>query len=101
MKDPSWFSHTVMEMLAQPRHPDGSGTKAEWTPLTPRKKGHPGLIYKGLGDAEIAATLKLSRNTMRNHMATLASEPSHQDAANAQARRHASAAFWIASACVS
>jgi hypothetical protein len=27
-----------MEKLAQPRHPDGSGAKAEWTPLTPRKK---------------------------------------------------------------
>jgi hypothetical protein len=70
-------------------------------PTDAAQEGHPGLICKGLGDAEIAATLKLSRNTKRNHMATLAPEPSHQDAANAQARRHASAAFWIASACVS
>ncbi len=71
MKDTSWFSHTVMEKLAQLRKPDGSGAKAELNNLTPREKGVLGLICKGLSDAEIAATLKLSRNTVRNHVATL------------------------------
>jgi PAS domain S-box-containing protein len=71
MKDTSWFSHTVMEKLAQLRRPDGSGAKAELTALTPREKDVLGLICKGLSDAEIAATLKLSRNTVRNHVATL------------------------------
>jgi PAS domain S-box-containing protein len=71
MKDTSWFSHTVMEKLAQLRSPDGSGAKAELTTLTPREKDVLGLICKGLSDAEIAATLKLSRNTVRNHVATL------------------------------
>lgn len=71
MKDTSWFSHTVMEKLAQLRRPDGSGAKSELTALTPREKDVLGLICKGLSDAEIAATLKLSRNTVRNHVATL------------------------------
>lgn len=71
MKDTSWFSHTVMEKLAQLRRPDGSGAKAELTALTPREKDVLGLICKGLSDAEIATTLKLSRNTVRNHVATL------------------------------
>lgn len=71
MKDTSWFSHTVMEKLAQLRRADGGGAKAELTTLTPREKDVLGLICKGLGDAEIAATLKLSRNTVRNHVATL------------------------------
>ena len=71
MKDTSWFSHTVMEKLAQLRRPDGSGAKAELTTLTPREKDVLSLICKGLSDAEIAATLKLSRNTVRNHVATL------------------------------
>jgi PAS domain S-box-containing protein len=71
MKDTSWFSHTVMEKLAQLRSPDGSGAKAELTALTPREKDVLGLICKGLSDTEIAATLKLSRNTVRNHVATL------------------------------
>lgn len=71
MKDTSWFSHTVMEKLAQLRRPDGNGAKAELTTLTPREKDVLGLICKGLSDAEIAATLKLSRNTVRNHVATL------------------------------
>ncbi|WHZ20381.1 MAG: Sensory box transcriptional regulator, LuxR family [Rhodanobacteraceae bacterium] len=71
MKDTSWFSHTVMEKLAQLRRPDGSGAKAELATLTPREKDVLGLICKGLSDAEIAAALKLSRNTVRNHVATL------------------------------
>lgn len=71
MKDTSWFSHTVMEKLAQLRRTDGNGAKAELTALTPREKDVLGLICKGLSDAEIAATLKLSRNTVRNHVATL------------------------------
>lgn len=71
MKDTSWFSHTVMEKLAQLRRPESSGAKAELTALTPREKDVLGLVCKGLSDAEIAAALKLSRNTVRNHVATL------------------------------
>jgi DNA-binding NarL/FixJ family response regulator len=101
MRDASWSSHAVMEKLAQPRNRDGRGARADWTTLHAAQERHPGLICKGFSDAEIAATLKLSRNIVRNHTVTLASECNHQDAADAEARRHASAAFWIASACVS
>lgn len=69
MKDTSWFSHTVMEKLAQVRHPAGGGS--ELAELTPRELEILELICKGHGDAEIAGTLKLSRNTVRNHVANL------------------------------
>lgn len=69
MKDTSWFSHTVLEKLAQIRHP--VGTRGELAALTPREAQVLELICKGHSDSEIAATLKLSRNTVRNHVANL------------------------------
>ncbi|MGH8116040.1 MAG: PAS domain S-box protein [Rhodanobacteraceae bacterium] len=69
MKDTSWFSQTVMEKLAQIRHPGGGDS--ELAALTPRELEILGLICKGQGDAEIAATLKISGNTVRNHVANL------------------------------
>ncbi|MGH8151133.1 MAG: PAS domain S-box protein [Rhodanobacteraceae bacterium] len=69
MKDTSWFSHTVMEKLAQIRHPGGGGS--ELAQLTPRELEILELICKGQGDAEIAATLNISGNTVRNHVANL------------------------------
>ncbi|MGH8145578.1 MAG: PAS domain S-box protein [Rhodanobacteraceae bacterium] len=72
MKDTSWFSHTVMEKLAQIRHPGSGGS--ELAALTPRELEILGLICRGQGDAEIASTLKLSRNTVRNHVANLYSK---------------------------
>jgi len=72
MKDTSWFSHTVMEKLAQIRQPGSAG--GELAELTPRELEILGLICKGMGDAEIADTLELSRNTVRNHVANLYSK---------------------------
>lgn len=69
MKDASWFSRTIMEKLAQIRHP--AGVEGELASLTPRELEILGLVCKGQGDAEIAASLKLSRNTVRNHIANL------------------------------
>ena len=71
MQDTSWFSHTVMEKLAQFRHPRDAGAKAELATLTAREREVLDLICKGQTDAEIAVVLKLSRNTVRNHVATL------------------------------
>lgn len=72
MKDTSWFSRTVMEKLAQIRHPDaGNKTRGELSDLTPREREVLILICKGHSDAEIAGILKLSRNTVRNHVSTL------------------------------
>lgn len=70
MQDASWFSRTVMEKLAQIRHPD-DGRQAELAALTAREREVLELICKGMGNAEIAATLGLSANTVRNHVATL------------------------------
>jgi DNA-binding CsgD family transcriptional regulator len=61
-----------MEKLAQIRNPsEGSKAKGELGELTPRERDVLGLICKGHGDADIAALLKVSRNTVRNHIATL------------------------------
>jgi DNA-binding CsgD family transcriptional regulator len=39
--------------------------------LTPREREVLSLICKGHDDADIASMLKLSRNTVRNHISTL------------------------------
>jgi PAS domain S-box-containing protein len=72
MQDASWFSRTVMEKLAQVRE-SGKGSRAtsELDDLTPREREVLVLLCKGHSDEDIAATLKLSRNTVRNHVATL------------------------------
>jgi PAS domain S-box-containing protein len=74
MQDTSWFSRTVMEKLAQLRHPEDASAKAELAALTAREREVLDLICKGQTDAEIAGALKLSRNTVRNHVATLYSK---------------------------
>lgn len=72
MKDTSWFSRTVMEKLAQVRHPGvESRARGELDDLTPREKEVLILICKGHSDSDIADILKLSRNTVRNHVSTL------------------------------
>ncbi|MBD8880262.1 helix-turn-helix transcriptional regulator [Rhodanobacter sp. 7MK24] len=72
MKDTTWFSHTVMEKLAQIRQPGGASS--ELAALTPRELEILGLICKGHDDAEIANALNLSRHTIRNHVANLYSK---------------------------
>ncbi len=69
MKDASWFSRTVMEKLAQVRRPQA--TASEMDALTAREREVLELICSGHGDAAIAERLGLSRNTVRNHVATL------------------------------
>ena len=69
MKDATWFSRTILEKLAQVRHPQASSNEVD--SLTPREHEVLELICNGQADAEIASTLKLSRNTVRNHVAAL------------------------------
>ena len=72
MKDTSWFSQTVMEKLANLRQPGRpAGPHAGLAALTLREREVLELICQGLSDSEIAAKLGLSRNTVRNHVATL------------------------------
>jgi PAS domain S-box-containing protein len=70
MQDASWFSQTVMEKLANLRQPS-PGPQTQLAALTLREREVLELICQGLGDNEIAQHLGLSRNTVRNHVATL------------------------------
>jgi len=75
MQDTSWFSQTVIEKLAQIRQPPGAASlKAELADLTAREREILGLICQGLSDPAIAQALGLSRNTVRNHVASLYSK---------------------------
>ncbi len=71
MKDASWFSQTVLDKLANLRQPNGSGERTPLAALTLREREVLELICQGLTDNEISERLGLSRNTVRNHVATL------------------------------
>lgn len=75
MQDTSWFSRTVIEKLAEIRHPTpAGGAGAALADLSPRELEVLGLICQGSNDAEIAERLHLSRNTVRNYVAAIYSK---------------------------
>src|SRR5690606_2794266 len=75
MQDASWFSRSVIEKLAQIRRPSGTRpNQAELAALTTREREVLGLVCEGMNDAQIASSLKLSRNTVRNHVAAIYSK---------------------------
>ena len=72
MADTSWFSRGLIEKLASLR----SATKNEdrdtaANKLTKREKQALQFICEGMSDAKIAEGLRLSPNTVRNHIAAL------------------------------
>lgn len=76
MSDASWFSQAVVEKLAVLRAPARAPGKsmtlaAGAGDLTARERDVLGRMCRGLDDAAIAAELKLSRNTVRNHVSAL------------------------------
>jgi len=72
MRDTSWFSRTVIEKLAQLRHPERSHeARADLADLTRREQEVLGLLCQGLNAEDMAGRLSLSRNTVRNHLAAL------------------------------
>lgn len=72
MKDTSWFSRTVIEKLANLRHPGrANAPAAELSDLTSRERDVLGLMCQGKSDAEIVKLLGLTRNTVRNHVARI------------------------------
>lgn len=72
MADTSWFSRTVVEKLAALRQPSRAGSpSADLGELTDREREVLGLICQGQSDEEMSETLKLSRNTIRNHVSSL------------------------------
>jgi len=72
MQDTSWFSRTIIEKLAHLRHPERTeAARTELADLTPRERDVLGLLCQGMNGDSIAKALDLSRNTVRNHLATL------------------------------
>ncbi|MBK5354422.1 helix-turn-helix transcriptional regulator [Pseudomonas sp. TH41] len=75
MKDASWFSHTLIEKLANVKSVNSPKLPSvTFTDLTARERDVLGLICEGLADKEIAARLKLAPNTVRNHVSTVYSK---------------------------
>ncbi len=75
MQDTSWFSRGIIEKLAQLREPaPATRDVAELAQLTSREREVLGLLCQGHDDDGIAKALKLSRNTVRNHVATIYSK---------------------------
>ncbi|MGY6272486.1 PAS domain S-box protein [Achromobacter denitrificans] len=75
MQDTSWFSRGIIEKLAQLRQPaPATRDVGELAQLTSREREVLGLMCQGHDDDGIARHLKLSRNTVRNHVATIYSK---------------------------
>jgi PAS domain S-box-containing protein len=72
MQDTTWFSRTIAEKVANLRQGSaGPRRLAGLADLTRRESQALGLICRGLRDADIAASLGLKLNTVRNHVASL------------------------------
>ncbi|SSW70954.1 helix-turn-helix transcriptional regulator [Achromobacter agilis] len=75
MQDTSWFSRSIIDKLAQLRQPaPATRDVADLAQLTSREREVLGLMCQGHDDDGIAKSLKLSRNTVRNHVATIYSK---------------------------
>jgi PAS domain S-box-containing protein len=72
MADTSWFSRSIVEKLAALRQTSRSASlSADLNDLTERERDILGLICEGQSDQEMSDTLRLSRNTIRNHVSSL------------------------------
>lgn len=75
MQDSSWFSRSIIEKLAQLRRPAAQrGSMTELADLTMREREILGLMCEGLDNQAIGSRLGLSRNTVRNHVASIYSK---------------------------
>ena len=72
MADASWFSHGVIDKLAALRHPTRAARPSAGVEnLTIRERDMLTRICQGATDHEIGLELKLSPNTVRNHVSSL------------------------------
>ena len=72
MRDGPWLGQKVVEKLARLTAPGREGdTGAEPCDLSAREREVLGLMARGLDDAAIAASLRIARNTVRNHVSKL------------------------------
>jgi DNA-binding NarL/FixJ family response regulator len=70
--DTSWFTRTIVDKLRALRQVTNAAAPAsDLDQLTDREREILGLICEGRSDAEMSAMLKLSQNTVRNHVASL------------------------------
>jgi PAS domain S-box-containing protein len=87
MADTSWFSRAVVEKLAALRRtPKSHAPSAAVEDLTPRERQVLSLICQGESDKEMSVTLRLSPNTVRNHISSLYNKIG--------VRRRAAAVIW-------
>lgn len=74
MADTSWFSRGIVEKLAALRQASGKSNvtvDVRVSDLTDRERDILQLICQGLNDEQMGTRLKLSRNTVRNHVSAL------------------------------
>jgi PAS domain S-box-containing protein len=72
MADTSWFSRSIVDRLATLRHnTHGKAPTAQLLDLSEREREILGLICNGQSDTQMGETLHLSKNTIRNHVASL------------------------------
>jgi PAS domain S-box-containing protein len=71
MGDAGWFADALMERLTKPRAGSHEPAGIGLVDMAPRAREVLGLVCQGLDDEAIGARLKLSRNTVRNHLSSL------------------------------
>lgn len=71
MKDTAWFTEAVLDRLARRQPDDNVDAGASLAELPPRAREILELVCQGDDDAAIATRLGVSRNTVRNHIASL------------------------------
>lgn len=72
MADTSWFTRSLIAKLKALRHANRPEPRAaDLDFLTDREREVLALICEGQSDARMSDTLKLSQNTVRNHIASL------------------------------
>jgi len=71
MADTSWFSRSIVDRLATLKQGSTATPTAKLMELSDREREILGLICVGQSDGEMAETLHLSRNTIRNHITSL------------------------------
>lgn len=70
MQDASWFSHSLVEKLANVRRPGRTDT-AKLDDLTKREREVFDQLCEGRSDKEIAKALGVALSTVRNHVTTV------------------------------
>jgi DNA-binding NarL/FixJ family response regulator len=72
LADTSWFTHTIVEKLKALRQMNAPAPRtSDLNSLTDREREVLALICEGRSDAQMGEMLKLSQNTVRNHIASL------------------------------